>query len=171
MNLQDTQWMIVLALSMKNIYFINAGELSVWCRITFPLQLLLLLPAWIWASGNVTPVPLPFLAPREGPLAHDADLGLLHLAPIQDAECLWRITTHCQKETPSHNHCLLTMACCMEAYIWHEKVNIGECCHWWAHPKGPRFESRSSQRTILLPFLALLYPNLSLKVIKVDLKT
>ena len=40
-----------------------------------------------------------------------------------------------------------------------------------AHPKGPRFETRSSQRTILLPFLALLYPNLSLKGIKVDLKT
>ena len=50
------------------------------------------------------------------------------------------------------------------AYICRKKVNT-------AHPKGPRFESRSSQRTILLPFLALLYPNLSLKEIKVNLKT
>ena len=92
MNLPDIQE-IRHAFSKKKIYLFK----TVWCRILFFLQLPLLLPARVWASGDVAPVPLPLLAPREGPLAHDADLGLLHLAPVEDAERLWHIAAHCLK--------------------------------------------------------------------------
>ena len=57
-------------------------------------HLLLSVPARIGASGDLTPVSLPLLAPRELPLAHRADLGLLHLAPVEDAKCVWDMATH-----------------------------------------------------------------------------
>ena len=87
---------IITLICEENKYILkNNTHLFIRCGVLFFLHLFLALPARIWTGGDLAPGPLPLLAPREGPLADHADLGLLHLTPIEDAEGLRLGATHC----------------------------------------------------------------------------